>query len=205
MTPRKLELPDVLAPLADTDPDTTSRLHARLAARAEQAGLLDVAYRTLDSPIGSLLLAATPKGVVRVAFANEGHERVLDELAAELSPRILAAPGRLDAAARELDEYFAGARRHFELSLDLALARGFRRSVLEQLLCIEYGRTASYAAVAAAAGSARAVRAVGTACATNPLPLVVPCHRVVRSDGGLGGYRGGADAKRVLLALEAAA
>ena len=205
MTPRKLEIPDPLRALAQTDPATHTRLHDRLAARAEQAGLLDVAYRTLDTPIGNLLLAATHKGLVRVAFASERHERVLEALAAELSPRILAAPARLDAAARELDEYFAGARRHFELPLDLALAHGFRRSVLEQLRRIEYGRTASYAAVAAAAGSPRAVRAVGTACATNPLPLVVPCHRVVRSDGGLGGYRGGADAKRVLLALEAAA
>ena len=197
MTANMFDTPD--------DSATLARLHTRLAAAAEGAGLLDVAYRTLDSPIGALLLAATEQGLVRVAFENEQHERVLEGLAEELSPRILAAPGRLDAAARELDEYFAGARRHFDLPLDLALARGFRRSVLEQLRRIEYGRTASYAAVAAAAGSPRAVRAVGTACATNPLPLVVPCHRVVRSDGGLGGYRGGADAKRVLLALESAA
>jgi methylated-DNA-[protein]-cysteine S-methyltransferase len=205
MTPRKHEIPELLAPVAHADPGAIARLHERLSARAEQAGLLDVAYRTLDSPIGRLLVAATPKGVVRVAFANEGHERVLEELAAELSPRILAAPARLDPAARELDEYFAGARRHFELPLDFALAHGFRRAVLEELRRIDYGRTASYAAVAAGVGSPRAVRAVGTACAQNPLPLVVPCHRVVRSDGALGGYRGGAEAKRVLLELEAAA
>jgi len=205
MTPQPPEIPAVLSALVETDAAAAGRLHARLASRAEQAGLLDIAYRSVDSPIGSLLLAATRKGLVRVAFANEDPAHVLESLAAVLSPRILAAPARLDSAARELDEYFAGERQQFDLSLDFALAQGFRRSVLQQLLRIDYGHTASYAAVASGVGNPRAVRAVGTACATNPLPLVVPCHRVLRSDGALGGYRGGIEAKRALLALETAA
>lgn len=179
-------------------------LRARLAERAESDGLLDVAYRTVDSPVGPLLLAATRLGIVRIAFAIEDHDAVLQALAARISPRVLQAPGRLDAVALELDEYFAGRRRDFDLPLDLRLATGFRRVVLDHLPDIAYGRTASYAAVAALAGNPKAVRAVGTACATNPLPLVVPCHRVVRSDGSSGNYRGGPDAKRTLLTLEAA-
>ncbi len=187
---------------AETVPD---HLHARLVRDAEAQGLLDVAYRTLDSPYGPLLLAATPRGLVRVAFAAEGHDRVLADLAARLSPRVLAAPGRLDAAARELDEYLAGRRRAFDLPLDLALARGaFRREVLDRLPAIAYGTTRTYAEVARDAGRPAAVRAVGTACATNPLPLVVPCHRVVRTGGGLGDYLGGTGAKRALLAMESA-
>jgi methylated-DNA-[protein]-cysteine S-methyltransferase len=179
-------------------------LHDRLADSADAQGVLDVAYRTLDTPVGPLLLAATGKGLVRVAFTIENHENVLTALATQLSPRILSAPKRLDTAAREIDEYFAGRRREFDLPLDFSLSKGFRRSVLSHLTDIGYGHTASYAAVAAAAGSPRAVRAVGTACATNPLPVVVPCHRVVRSDGSSGGYRGGPVAKQALLALEAA-
>jgi methylated-DNA-[protein]-cysteine S-methyltransferase len=179
-------------------------LHDRLAARAEAEGLLDVAYRTLDTPVGLLLLAATEKGLVRVAYEVQGHDRALESLAALVSPRILSAPARLDAAAREIDEYFAGRRRAFDLPLDFSLSRGFRRAVLSHLPDIRYGHTASYASVAAAAGSPRAVRAVGTACATNPLPVVVPCHRVIRSDGSLSGYAGGPAAKQALLTLEAA-
>ncbi|ETT27758.1 methylated-DNA--protein-cysteine methyltransferase [Rhodococcus aetherivorans] len=182
-----------------------TRLHARLILDAEAADLLDVAYRIVDTPVGPLLLAATPAGLVRVAYAAEDHEAVLARLAADISPRILAAPARLDDAARQLDEYFRGARTAFDLPLDLRLARGFRREVITHLPGIGYGRTASYAEVAAVAGSPRAVRAVGTACARNPLPVVLPCHRVVRSDGDLGRYVGGVDAKRALLRLEAAA
>ncbi|ONK09885.1 methylated-DNA--[protein]-cysteine S-methyltransferase [Streptomyces sp. MP131-18] len=195
----------LLASLPAHDPAALDRLRARLAERAERSGLLDVAYRTVDTPVGSLLLAATERGLVRVAFAVQDHEAVLADLAERVSPRILAAPARLDAAGRQLDEYFAGRRTRFDLPLDLALAKGFRREVLAQLPRIAYGSTESYARVAAAAGSPRAVRAVGTACATNPLPLVIPCHRVVRSDGSAGGYAGGAAAKHHLLALEAAA
>jgi methylated-DNA-[protein]-cysteine S-methyltransferase len=186
-------------------PDQLSRLRTRLAAAAQQDGVLDVAYRVIDSPVGPLLLAATDQGLIRVAFALEGHDAVLQSLADKVSPRILSAPGRLDAATREIDEYFAGRRHTFGLPLDWRLAAGFRRTVLGHLPEIGYGHTASYTAVAQLAGSPRAVRAVGTACATNPMPVVVPCHRVVRADGSMGGYRGGPEAKRTLLTLEEAA
>ncbi len=195
----------VIEPLLQTDQDLMARLHARLVRRAGSEGLLDIAYRTLDTPIGSLLLAATDAGLLRVAFAVQDHDVVLAGLAGAVSPRILHAPGRLDDASRQLDEYFGGARRRFELPLDWRLAKGFRRDVLDHLTRIGYGRTESYTEVAAGAGSPRAVRAVGSACATNPLPVIVPCHRVVRSDGTAGGYVGGADAKHTLLTLEAAA
>ncbi|WP_408016089.1 methylated-DNA--[protein]-cysteine S-methyltransferase [Rhodococcus artemisiae] len=180
-------------------------LHQRLTIDAEAAGLLDVAYRILDTPVGPLLLAATEAGLVRVAYVVDGLDDVLGELAARISPRILESPARLDTAAAQLDEYFEGARSSFDLPLDLRLATGFRRDVITHLPDIAYGHTASYAEVAAAAGSPRAVRAVGTACAKNPLPVVIPCHRVVRSDGGIGQYAGGVDAKRILLSLETAA
>jgi len=187
------------------DPADLRRLHEKLAAAAERDGLLDVAYRVVDSPVGPLLLAATGQGLVRVAYEGEGHDAVLQALADRVSPRILRDPARLEPAARELGEYFEGRRRAFGLALDWRLVSGFRGAVLRQLPGIGYGRTASYAAIAQLTGSPRAVRAVGTACATNPLPVVVPCHRVVRSDGSLGGYLGGAEAKRALLDLEAAA
>ena len=184
--------------------DVPSRLHERLVAAADQQGLLDIAYRTVDSPVGSLLLAATPQGLLRVVYPAAGHDATLAVLAEKVSPRILRAPARLDPVARQLDEYFGGRRRAFDVPLDLRLAGGFRRAVLDHLAEIDYGRTESYAQVAAAAGSPRAVRAVGTACAMNPVPVVLPCHRVVRSDGSFGGYAGGPDAKRTLLELEAA-
>ncbi|MGW5646549.1 methylated-DNA--[protein]-cysteine S-methyltransferase [Saccharopolyspora sp. NPDC003752] len=190
--------------LRTIDFNTSERLHIDLVSAAQREGLLDVAYRTVGTPVGELLLAATERGLVRVAFDRQGHSSVLESLAELISPRILRAPARLDEAARQIDEYFAGRRRAFDLPLDWRLTRGFRLNVLEHLPDIGYGRTASYAEVAAAAGSPRAVRAVGTACATNPLPVVVPCHRVVRSDGTSGGYVGGAEAKETLLNLEAA-
>ncbi|MUL47227.1 methylated-DNA--[protein]-cysteine S-methyltransferase [Mycobacterium sp. CBMA293] len=180
-------------------------LHDRLEAAAQRDGLLDIAYRTVDSPVGPLLLAATEHGLVRVAYAREDHDAVLQHLADKVSPRVLHAPPRLDLAARELDEYFTRARRTFDLPLDWRLTAGFRSTVLQHLSEISYGQTASYATVAALAGSPKAVRAVGTACAKNPLPVVVPCHRVVRSDGAMGGYLGGAEAKRLLLDLESVA
>ena len=196
------------ADLAQAFPDTPDHLavlHERLAAAADFGGLLDVAYRTVDSPVGPLLLAGTEQGLVRIAFAGEGHDAVLQALADKISPRVLHAPARLDAAARELGEYFAGQRRGFDLPLDWRLAAGFRRTVLSHLPEIGYGRTASYAAVARLAGNPRAIRAAATACATNPLPVVVPCHRVVLADGRIGNYRGGPEAKRTLLTLESAA
>jgi methylated-DNA-[protein]-cysteine S-methyltransferase len=199
--------PEVRA-LVEAYPEATEaelrRLRERLADSAAAQGLLDVAYRALDTPVGTLLLAATETGLIRVAYASEGHDQVLTTLAARVSPRILHAPKRLDTAAHQLEEYFAGRRRGFDLPLDFRLSRGFRRLVLDHLSDIAYGHTASYAAVAAAAGNPRAARAAATACATNPLPVVVPCHRVVRADGSVGGYVGGPAAKQTLLRLEAA-
>lgn len=196
---------DVLAPLHDVAAEDLERLAGRLAARAAQEELLDVAYRTVDSPLGQLLLAATPAGLLRVAFEVEDHDAVLDRLALTVSPRILRAPDRLDAVAHELEEYFAGRRRTFDVPLDLRLAAGFRRDVLDHLADVGYGRTVTYTELATASGRPRAVRAAASACATNPVPLVLPCHRVLRADGSLGGYLGGLDAKRTLLALEQAA
>jgi methylated-DNA-[protein]-cysteine S-methyltransferase len=186
-------------------PGHLRELQDRLAAAAERDRTFDVAYRTVDTPVGPLLLAATDRGLIRVAYAAEDHDAVLQALADRVSPRILRAPARLDRAARELEEYFAGTRQAFDLPLDWSLSAGFRRTVLSHLPDIGYGRTASYADVARLAGSPRAFRAVGTACATNPLPVIVPCHRVIRADGAMGAYLGGPDAKRVLLTLEAAA
>ena len=186
------------------DDETLARLHQRLEHDAATDDLLDVAYRTIDSPVGTLLLAATTVGLVRVAFDIEDHDAVLTALAGSVSPRVLRAPARLDAAARQLDEYFGKRRTAFEVPVDLRLTEGFRRSVIEHLRGIGYGSRESYAAVAAAVGNPHAVRAVGTACAHNPLPVVIPCHRVVRSDGSTGQYVGGPTAKSALLALEAA-
>jgi methylated-DNA-[protein]-cysteine S-methyltransferase len=187
-------------------PGQLDALHARLAAAAAAEGVLDIAYRTLDTPVGTLLLAATELGLVRVAYGSENHDTVLQALADRISPRILHAPAQLDTIATELEEYFAGRRRTFDLPLDWRLSAGFRATVLHHLAAdLAYGQTASYGTVAQLAGNPKAVRAVGTACATNPLPVVVPCHRVVRADGSMGGYIGGPDAKRALLTLETAA
>jgi methylated-DNA-[protein]-cysteine S-methyltransferase len=173
-----------------------------LAAGA--AGLLDVAYAHLDSPLGTLLLAASPRGLLRVSYLeDEDDSAALAELAARISPRILRAPRRLDGPRRELDEYFAGARRAFEVPLDWRLAGpGFARRVLRATAGIPYGAVASYKQVAGRAGSPRAFRAAGTALGANPLPIVVPCHRVLHAGGGLGGYTGGLERKRALLAVE---
>jgi methylated-DNA-[protein]-cysteine S-methyltransferase len=195
-----------LAALYPIDDDDITRLHTRLASAAERDNILDVAYRTVDSPVGPLLIAATPAGLVRVAFTSEGHDSVLQNLSDRISPRLLHAPARLDDVARQLDEYFCGRRQGFDVPLDWQLSKGFRRVVLGHLAVdIGYGSTASYAVLARLSGSPKAVRAVGTTCATNPIPVVVPCHRVVRSDGALGSYRGGTAAKRALLELEGVA
>ncbi|MGH8824202.1 MAG: methylated-DNA--[protein]-cysteine S-methyltransferase [Jiangellaceae bacterium] len=192
------------ASLPAVDDEAQRRLHDRLVAAAVADGVLDVAYRTIETPVGTLLLAATDRGLVRVAYGRD-HDKALQALAEKVSPRVLSAPARLDGAAREIDEYFGGTRRTFDVPLDFRLATGFRLGVLTHLPEIPYGHTESYAQVATATGHPNAVRAVGTACATNPLPVVVPCHRVVRSDGSFGGYVGGSDAKRTLLTLEGAA
>jgi methylated-DNA-[protein]-cysteine S-methyltransferase len=192
-----------LAALYPVDDDDVARLHARLVATADTHGVLDVAYRTVDSPVGALLIAATPVGLVRVAFSSEGHDAVLQSLSDRISSRLLRAPARLDAVARQLDEYFSRHRHTFDVPLDWRLSKGFRRTVLGHLAAdVDYGTTASYRTLARLSGSPQAVRAVGTACATNPIPVVVPCHRVIRTDGTLGGYGGGPAAKRTLLDLE---
>ncbi|WP_234946192.1 methylated-DNA--[protein]-cysteine S-methyltransferase [Agrococcus sp. Marseille-P2731] len=191
--PASLELP--AAPL--------TALRARLAERAAEQQLLDVGYRRLDTELGPLLLAATPAGLVSVTFDGAAPEATLERLSATLSPRVLEAPALLDDAARGLERLIAGDARTYDGALDLALARGFGRRVVERLREIPYGQTRSYAQVAQSVGSPAAVRAVGTACRKNPLPIVIPCHRVVRSDGGIGQYAGGAAAKQLLLGLEA--
>ena len=170
---------------------------------AAAAGLLDVAYARLDSPVGTLVLASTPHGLARLAYVDDGQEEaVMEDIAARLSPRMLAAPRRLDAPRRELDEYFAGRRRAFDLALDLSLLSDFTRRVLSAAAAIPYGEVATYREVATAAGSPRGFRAAGNALGSNPLPIVLPCHRVLHSGGGLGGYTGGLDRKRTLLTIE---
>ena len=177
----------------------------RLARRAADEGLLDVAYATADSPFGPLLLAGTPRGLVRVGLPNQDAGELLGDLATRVSPRVLEAPARLDEARRELDLYFEGKLTEFDLPLDWRLSKDFRRRVLRAIGRIPYGQTRTYMQMASSAGNERAVRAAGTACGTNPLPLVVPCHRVLRSGGGLGGYAGGPETKAALLHLEGVA
>ena len=174
----------------------------RLTDRASEEGLLDVAYTTMDSPFGTLLLATTPRGLVRVGLPNQDEEELLEDLAIRVSPRVLEAPTQLDEARRELDLYFEGRLRAFELPLDWQLTDGFRARVQRAIARIPYGKTRSYTEMAASAGNERAVRAAGTACGSNPLPIVVPCHRVLRAGGALGGYGGGLPMKRALLRME---
>ncbi|GEK79361.1 methylated-DNA--[protein]-cysteine S-methyltransferase [Agrococcus baldri] len=180
-------------------------LRARLAERAAASELLDVAYRSIETELGSLLLAATPRGLVSVTFDGAQPDATLERLAAQLSPRVLEAPERLDAAAHGLEALIGGRSRRYEGALDLTLAHGFGRQVVEQLCEIPYGQTRSYGEVARAVGNPGAVRAVGTACRRNPLPIAIPCHRVVRSDGSIGQYAGGPAAKRILLDVESTA
>jgi methylated-DNA-[protein]-cysteine S-methyltransferase len=181
----------------------TDTLISRFAERAAAEGLLDVAYATTDSPFGKLLLATTPRGLVRLGLPGQERDGLLVDLAERVSPRVLEAPEALDEARRELDLYFDGRLREFDLPLDWRLSRDFRRRALRAVARIPYGQTRSYTEVARRAGNERAVRAAGTACGANPLPIVVPCHRVLRSSGGLGGYGGGLPMKRALLDMEA--
>jgi len=174
-----------------------------LGDAAATAGLLDVAYATLDSPLGTLLLARTDHGLVRLAYVDfEGEDEVVAELASRISPRVLVAPRRLDEVRRELDQYFTGSRHEFEVPIDWRLTHGFGRRVLRATARIPYGGVSSYKQVAAAAGSPRGFRAAGNALGSNPIPIVVPCHRVLHSGGGLGGYTGGVERKQLLLAVE---
>ena len=173
--------------------------------RAESEGLVDVAYSTVDSPLGPLVVASTTRGLVRVAYGEyRPEDEVLADLAERISPRVLEAPARLDPVRRELDEYFAGDRRGFDLPIDWSQLAGFTRAVLRETARIGFGETSTYAAVAEGAGSARAVRAAGNALGANPMPVVVPCHRVLRTGGALGGYTGGVERKEFLLRLEGA-
>ena len=174
----------------------------RLVDRAESEGLVDVAYAQVDSPFGSLTVAATERGLVRVAYPERPLEEVLRRLAEAVSPRLLEAPARLDPIRRELDDYFGGRRRRFESPIDWSLTAGFFRRVLQATATIGYGQVRTYAEVAECAGNVKAVRAAGNGLGSNPIPVVVPCHRVVRTGGGLGGYTGGLERKEFLLGLE---
>ena len=188
------------AGLPRTAPDELDTL---LAERAAAEGLLDVAYASADSPLGPLFVATTPRGLVRVAYSEFRSESdVVEELARKVSPRVLEAPARLDEVRRELDEYFDGRRTDFDLPIDWSLAPGFTGKVLHETARIGFGRTSTYAEVASGAGSPRAVRAAGNALGANPMPVVVPCHRVLRTGGALGGYTGGVERKEFLLRLE---
>ena len=174
-----------------------------LAERAEQEGLLDVAYASVDSPLGPLVVAATPQGLVRVSYSEfRGEDEVLEELARRVSPRVLEAPARLDPVRRELDEYFEGQRERFDVPIDWSYLAGFTREVLRATAAIRFGEVSTYAGVAEAAGSPRAVRAAGNALGANPMPVIVPCHRVLRTGGSLGGYTGGLERKEFLLRQE---
>ncbi|GAC1333888.1 MAG: methylated-DNA--[protein]-cysteine S-methyltransferase [Candidatus Dormibacteria bacterium] len=182
-------------------PGPSAATMERLAARALAEGLVDIAYGEMDSPLGPLLIAVTERGLVLLAYRDYAPG-ALDDLARRLSPRILERPQRTDPVRRELDEYFAGRRREFDLAIDWSLVTGFRRRVLEATAAIPFGRHLTYAEVAAKAGNPRASRAAGNALGSNPVPIVVPCHRVLRTGGGLGGYTSGIDRKLQLLALE---
>ena len=180
----------------------SARAAERLVESAGEGGLLDVAYTETDSPFGPLLVAATGRGLVTLAYPNEDRDRVMQRLATKVSPRILESPKQLDEVRRQLDDYFAGKLQGFELDVDYALTQGFTRKVLRATARIPYGELTTYRVVATRAGSPRASRAAGNALGSNPIPIVVPCHRVVHTSGGLGGYTGGLDRKEFLLHLE---
>jgi len=173
-----------------------------ISQRADAEGLLDVAYSRVDSPLGSLTAAVTERGLVLLSYPEHPLDEVLGRLSREISPRVLEAPARTDVVRRQLDEYFGGERRDFDLAIDWSPTKGFFRRVLEATAAIGYGEVKSYAEVAEEAGNARAVRAAGNGLGSNRIPIVVPCHRVLRSGGGLGGYTGGVERKRFLLDLE---
>ncbi len=180
------------------------RAAGRVAARARSEDLAEVLYAPVDSPFGTMLAASTERGLVRLAFPEESDESVLERLAERLSPRILMEPAALDGVRRELDEYFTGRRREFDLPLDWSLIGPFGTRVLQVTSAIPYGGHLSYSEVAAEAGSPRGSRAAGNALGSNPIPIVIPCHRVLRTGGALGGYGGGLERKRWLLELEGA-
>jgi methylated-DNA-[protein]-cysteine S-methyltransferase len=177
-------------------------LRSELARRAASDGVLDVGYGFADSPLGPLTVVVTGRGLVRLSYAHESVDEQLDEIATRISPRILASPERTDAVRRQLGEYFAGDRRRFDVPIDWRLVQGFSGNVLRATARIPFGAVSSYREVAAEAGSPNAYRAAGNALGSNPIPIVVPCHRVLHSGGGLGGYTGGLERKEYLLRLE---
>jgi methylated-DNA-[protein]-cysteine S-methyltransferase len=185
-------------------PVDASAAQERFLRRAIEEGLVDVAYAPVDSPVGELVVAVTPRGLVRLAYEDGRGDAVLSELAARVSPRVIEAPARLDDVRRQLDEYFGGRRQSFDLGIDWTLARGFTRRVLQSTAKVPFGELATYREVASGAGNAAAVRAAGNALGANPMPIVVPCHRVVRTGGAMGGYTGGVERKEYLLSLEGA-
>jgi methylated-DNA-[protein]-cysteine S-methyltransferase len=192
-------------PPPDLLPGQSAALAARTAARAADEGAAPILYAEVDSPVGRLVAVKTPRGLARVAYEleNGGLDSILDDVAFKLSPAIVEAPAQLDAVRRELDEYFEGRRQNFDLDLDWSLSTpGFRRRVLQECARIPFGATSTYKAMAIAAGSPTAFRAAGGALGSNPIPIVVPCHRVLSSSGGLGGYTGGLERKRLLLSIE---
>ncbi|HEY7961754.1 MAG TPA: methylated-DNA--[protein]-cysteine S-methyltransferase [Solirubrobacteraceae bacterium] len=192
-------------PLSMHDEERQAAHAARLfSARAASEGLADIGYASVDSPFGTFTAASTSEGLVRLAFPEEPLEEVLERLAAKLSPRIVEAPARFEQVRRELDEYFAGARRDFDVALDRVLMSAFAQKVLAATAAIPYGSVSTYTEMAAAAGSPRGSRAAGNALGSNPIPVIVPCHRVLRTGGNLGGYGGGLNRKRWLLELEGA-
>lgn len=183
--------------------DRAARAAAKLAATAAERGYLDIAFSRIDSPVGPLLAAVTRRGLVRLSYLADPNEE-LEMLAEKLSPRLLEHPRRLDEVRRQLDRYFEGRRRIFDLPIDWALSRGFFRRVLNATARIPYGEVITYREVARLAGNPRATRAAGNALGSNPIAIVVPCHRVVRIGGDLGGYGGGLEKKVFLLELEGA-
>ena len=184
-------------------PEASDAAAERFLARALDEGPVDIAYDVLDSPLGPLMAAATPAGLVKLSYlANSSEERELERLAERLSPRVLRGSGRVEPVRRQLGEYFEGRRRDFELETDWSLIGPFARKVLERTAAIPYGSLSTYGEVAAAAGSPRGARAAGNALGSNPIPIVIPCHRVLRVGGALGGYGGGVDRKERLLRLE---
>jgi methylated-DNA-[protein]-cysteine S-methyltransferase len=204
MTKQTEELETMLRAGAAGQPEDLAELSDRIERAAAAEGLVDVAYATADTPVGALLIAATDRGLVRVAFPGERPDDILAALSRDVSPRVLESPGRLDEVRRELDQYFERRRERFDVPIDWRLSHGFRNRALRELARIPYGRTITYSQLAERAGNPRAQRAAGSACGANPIPIVVPCHRVVRTGGAIGNYGGGPEVKEFLLGLEGA-
>jgi methylated-DNA-[protein]-cysteine S-methyltransferase len=197
MTPEEL-----IRAAARPQDDAVAAAAKRFALRAERDGLAEVVYATADSPFGEITVAATERGLVRLNLPRYRQDDFLALLSREISPAIIESPKRLDPVRRQLDEYFAGKRKEFGVDLDWRLIHGFQEKVLRATYEIPWGRTLTYGEIAAKAGNPRAHRAAGTALGRNPIPLIVPCHRITRAGGVPGNYGGGPEMKRGLLELE---